>query len=361
MFELNDNILVYPVDRGILSVIKSTENYLNINISQLVSLESWGHNGECYSCARGMVEISHDFHEGLNHCTTVWIVDSWNDLDFYKYIEPKIRLAVNNGKRIICSRYLTTLEKTVLSDIEIFYVEYSSINSLINNDSRVYEIRTPVIFVMSTTEFCNQFFIETAIYAELRNRGYNTLLISSQKEGVLFGGCSVPDFMFNNDYPENKKIIGFNHYTYSLEIEQKPDVIVIGVPGAAMPYNHQYVSDFGVIAYEISEAVKPDFSVLSHPCMPYYDTFFKGIDKCLQGRLGVSIDIHSLSPYALDFYEPAPVKRLAYLSVDASHVHSTIEKLSTENLLNLNTMTGISSAIDKMISQLSDGTSSIII
>jgi len=124
-----------------------------------------------------------------------------------------------------------------------------------------------------------------------------------------------------------------------------------------MPFHHRLSADFGIIAYEISEAVKSDFTVLLSPCGLYDVEFFEGVEKSLYGRLGVPVDVHSLSPYALDMSEASFDKHLSYLSVDDSYVQETVEKIAYEKLLNLNNERGIAFAVDKLVDKLSGGTS----
>jgi len=353
MIGVEDRVLVYPVDKGNLSIVKSSANYPNVRIHRLVSLESWGYEGESCKCHESMVEISHDYEGSLNDCNVVWIVDSWNELNFIRFVEPAIRLASQKGKRIVCSRYLLESEKASLSDMGITYVDYSSPSLTLSRDDRIQEIRTPVAYVMSSAEFCNQFYIETALCAELRDRNYKAILISSCKESIVFGNESIPDFMFQSKYGENEKVLALNQFIRHLEMKHQPEVIIVGVPGAAMPYDHRYSSDFGIIAYEVSESVKPDFTILSSPCMPYDTGYFEGIEKSINGRLGIVVDVHSLSPYALDFNETSVEKCLAYLSVDDLHNQETIKRIDYDNLLDLNNMSGITSVADRLVNKLS--------
>jgi len=222
MFEADDKILVYPVDRESLQIIKSTANYPSIRLCRLVSPESWGHCGDSYMCADGMVEISHRYEDGLSDCSTVWIVDSWNELDFNQFIKPAIKLAFEKGKRVVCSRKISKAEKALLSDINVTYIGYSSFIKTIKRGDRVQEIRTPLVLVMSNTEFCNQFFVETAICAELRNRGYESILISSLREGIAFEQYTIPSSMFRSEYSENEKVIAMNQYIRHAEVTHKP-------------------------------------------------------------------------------------------------------------------------------------------
>jgi len=358
MFSANDRVLVYPVDRESLALIKSTENYINVYIQRLISPVSWGHEGEKHKCSSGLVEVSCDYEDSLDDCTAVLIVDSWNKLDFKKFIKPAITIAHEKGKRIVCSRSLTASEKTEISNFDVAYVELSLFSSPISPDDRVNETSAPVISVMSSTEYCNQLYIETALCTELRKRGYKTLLISSQKEGAILGEYTIPNFMFSSSYNENDKVLAMNNYVCNLESIHQPDIIIIGIPGAAMSYDYQYSSDFGILAYEISEAIKSDFSILSSPCMPYDVEFFKKVEKVIYGRLGTYIDIHSLSPYTID--STSSEKNLSYLSVDEIYISDIIYRLGYDKLMNLNSMNGILLAFSKIVDKFTDNMSSLI-
>jgi len=128
-----------------------------------------------------------------------------------------------------------------------------------------------------------------------------------------------------------------------------------------MPYSHQYSFDFGIIAYEISESVKSDFTILISPCMQYNSEYFKDIEENLRCRLGVDINVHSLSTYSLDSNEPFIGKSFAFLTLDDLYVQKTIEQINYENLLNLNSKDGITKAVNKLIFALSDSSSSLIV
>ena len=316
--------------------------------------------GEDYKCSGGMVRVSHDFEAGLDDCSVVWMVDSWNELEFHRFIEPSFRLATDKGKRIVCSRDLSTEEKALVSKYDFIYVEYSSFKPKVSLDDRVQEVRTPVIYVMSSTENCNQFYIESAICAELRDRGYEALLISSRKESAAFGQYSIPNFMFNKDCSENEKVVALNYYIRYLEMKNNPEVIVIGVPGAAIPYSSNYSSDFGILAYEFSEAVKPDYTILSSPCMPYDIGYYEGIEETIHSRLGVRIDTHSLSRFALDFNDPSGKKSIGYLSVGECYIRDMIKQIKYNKLFDLSNKCGITSEVDRLISKLSNAATSII-
>jgi peptide maturation system protein (TIGR04066 family) len=360
MVDKDERILVFPVDRESLPLIRSADNYSSVFINHLVSPKSWGHEGEFFCNNNRDIIVSHDYENAMEDCTTVWIVDSWNELEFTQFILPVFLSASEKRKKIVCFRCLSIEEEAVLKDLDVCYVTRSTPTITLTPESRVQEIRTPVVYVLSSTENNNQLYIETALSDELRGREYKTLLVSSSKACVVFGDHSIPDFIFCNRYSENEKVLAMNQVIRCLEATHQPDIFVIGIPGAALPNDYRYSTDFGILAYELSEAVRPDFAVLSSPCMLYDTDFFKGIEESLLGRLGVSIDIHSLSPYALDYAGITNEKRIGYLSLDDAYVQNTINQIAYNTLLNLNRRDGISLAVDRLINKLSGGAGALI-
>lgn len=349
---------MFPVDRESFSLMQSAKYYPHIHIHKLVSIASWGYIGDKYQCSDEYIEVSCDLEGCLKECSVIWIVDSWNHADFNNVIKPAIQLAVKQGKRVICSKILDESERELISGYSVFYIQHTQFSHDVSIDDRVQEVRTPVVYVMSSTEYCNQLFIETALTFNLRNRGYNVLFISSLKESVAFNEYTIPDFMYSERCSENRKILSLNRYVCHLEMKHHPDLIVMGIPGVAMSYDYRFASDFGIIAYEISEAVKPDFAILSSPSLSYEMHDFNRIEEALFGRLGVSVNIHTLSYNALDFFTNE--MSLSYLTVDEAYTNEIIARIGYKKLLNLNEEAGITLASDRVINFFSDSSSSVL-
>ena len=82
----------------------------------------------------------------------------------------------------------------------------------------------------------------------LNNLDYKVCVVSSRTNAELFGIHSFPEFMLQHNLDESSKIINFNHYIKELEVSEKPEIIIIGVPGGIMPvsekHSDNYIPDF---------------------------------------------------------------------------------------------------------------------
>ena len=63
----------------------------------------------------------------------------------------------------------------------------------------------------------DKFYTEMSIYNFFKSKGYNTKLIGTKSYSGLFNVNTFPEFMFNNRYSNEEKIIKFNHYIKVLE------------------------------------------------------------------------------------------------------------------------------------------------
>lgn len=55
--------------------------------------------------------------------------------------------------------------------------------------------------------------------------------------------------------PSEQKIILYNHFIKKIEQEEKPEVIILGVPEGIMPISKFQAGYFGICAFEILNAV----------------------------------------------------------------------------------------------------------
>ena len=53
----------------------------------------------------------------------------------------------------------------------------------------------------------------------------------------------------HSEYTEREKIIGFNKYVKMLYMLERPDVLVIGVPGGAFSFDEYFDNNFGITNY----------------------------------------------------------------------------------------------------------------
>ena len=94
-----------------------------------------------------------------------------------------------------------------------------------------------MVFVASVIENTNKFDVQLGLRKFLQEEGYKVSQIGTKEYCELFGFHAIPEFMYANQLSEADKIVWFNRICKSIELQEKPDIFIIGVPGATMVFN----------------------------------------------------------------------------------------------------------------------------
>lgn len=306
MTDTKKRLLIYPYDFQAAPIVRYRELINDYEISNLVSPKGWcvaGKDAGAMDMTPPVnMEIENDFDTALNSCDAVLFSDTVGVGDFNKMIKPKLIQAAKAGKDILCQAMLDeALANQIKAECEQNSREfrhlgekdkngekYRSIAESIDDDLK--EIMTPVIFVLGLLEKTGKFDLQLAIRKELTKIGYKVGQVGTRNNCDLFGFHSFPKFMFSTDLTESEKIRLFNRYIKEIEVKEQPEVIVIGVPGGVMPYSKTLTANFGVTAFEISHAVKPDAVIMALHDGEYQTDTFDSLSKMCIYRYGYEID-----------------------------------------------------------------------
>ena len=333
---------VYPFDRDFVPVFHSKELLKSIEIVSLISLPGWGYTDGIGISSKETHPVICDFEIGIEMCDVLWICDSWNTCPFEQFILPAVRNAVEKQKKIFLTRNLTPTEiskiRVIAGDSLLTLEEYQEekIPQTTQSNRLLSRIDTPVIYVAGVAQNTKKFEIQATLKGRLEQDGYNVLWLSSRKEALLMGGHSLPSFLLQNEISENRKILSFNNYVCCLEKEEKPSVILIGIPGSIMLYSKKYSHDFGILGYEMLQAIEPDCLVLGSLYFPYCDvTYFEGIERAIENKFDIPVDVHVLSEFTLDKSESLSAKEMTYLTLDESFVENIVKKMDDLRIFSL--------------------------
>lgn len=330
-------LLVYPFDNDFLAAIKHTEFISKYEITKLVSPNGWGFVGkDAGSTGKWKetgIKVEGNFKEALGACDSVLFIDSHLKLDFEKIIYPKILEAIKEKKNILCELKVDDKLKKELAELASnngISCDFLSDNEVWSSPekSEIYNINTPVIFVLGVSERTNKFEIQLALRKRLIKEGYKVSQVGTKKYCELLGFHSMPNFMYGNSLSEPEKITLFNHYIKKMEKEEKPDVIIIGLPGGTMKFNNKYTCNYGIMSYEISQAVIPDAAICSVLYEEYKPAYFENVCKSLQYKLGFKVDCFNLSNYQSDFVRSESSMQMCYTLLDSTAIIQKIENLS---------------------------------
>jgi len=95
------------------------------------------------------------------------------------------------------------------------------------------------------------------------------------------------------------KILLFNRYVKRLEVAEKPDIIILGVPGAVQNLSEKFTMGFAVTPYLTFNAVLVDYLILCS-FFEISEDFFCKISTMCEYKFGCPVDCFHISDVIVD-------------------------------------------------------------
>ena len=346
----NKKVLVYPYDSEFSPILRNKDMFSGYDVIGLVSPGGWGMSGKDAGIAddgdKLNLIVSNDFDDMLPLCDSVFFSEAVLPLDFDRYILPKVIKGAEQGKEILFFRKMEKKHRATLEEVCVknnvgfmSYDNYGDVNFAQNEFDVLHKINTPIIFVAGVYERTQKFEIQLSLRERLSSMGYKVSQVGSRGYCELLGFHSFPKFMYSSSVGEEKKIFQFNNYIKSIETNENPDVIIIGIPGGVMRLNDTFTSRFGILAYEVSQAVTPDAAILSTLYEDFNPEYFQKLTTSIKYKLGIDISCYNLSNLQFDWSESKDNNKEYYLSLESSFIDQkkvNYDKLETPifNILN---------------------------
>ncbi|MCX7921764.1 MAG: TIGR04066 family peptide maturation system protein [Clostridia bacterium] len=329
-----ENLMIYPFDSQSSPLLRYCNLLDQYSITAVVSPNGWGMSGKDVGIADGGsnigITIDRDFDGKLGLCDTVLFTEASALLDFKIFIYPKIQKAIAAGKNIICLMDIenATVEqlREVCDNKGVYFKKFSPTEDLNPyneknvKDTQLLKINVPVIFVLGMAERTQKFEIQLSLRENLINAGYRVSQVGTRHYCEMFGFHSFPKFMYSCSITESDKIIMFNHFIKHIELTEKPDVVIVGIPGGVIPFNNKFTNNFGILAYEISNAVTPDASILSVLYDDYKEEHFERLSTSIRYKLGLDVDCFNLSNIKFDWNASNIENKMIHLTVSTNFV-----------------------------------------
>lgn len=308
-----NNVAIYPYDFEFLPVLKNRNLLKDINIKYLVAPTGFGlENKDGYyfddSDKTGFIIKSELTKEELEDIDAIWITETIQKLSFDDF-KTAIKKICVYGKKILCTANLNDVNKEELekacinNNVELITTkDYIHKYNMINNESVQYsldseKINTPIITVMGVSPMTQKFDIQLYLRREFLKKGFTVSQIGTKPLCETMGFYSMPDYFFNNKYTEVDKILLFNKFVKEIEIRENPDVIIIGIPDCIVPLTEKHHFNYGIQAYEIFNAIRPDYTILSLLDGLYNDEFFEQMEKLCNYKFNIELDGLFISKY----------------------------------------------------------------
>lgn len=275
---MDKKLMVYPFNKRISVIARYAQLLNGYVLTAVVSPKNYGYEGKDASCIDGGelvgIAITSSFQEGLDQCDSILFSASTflTDLNYY---EEKIGDAVNRGKEVLITKELAgdfiSDQRSIPAGVKV--LGGNSVKKKISYDETKYirEISVPVMTILQVGDFCNGFDTQLLMAEKFEKEGYRVSKISSSALGKLFGIHMLPDYIYEHHMSYEDKIVNFNNFLISITEDEKPDILLLEIAEAILPYNDRITNHFGVIPTIIAKAVLADVSILNL----YYDIYDK--------------------------------------------------------------------------------------
>ncbi len=240
---------------------------------------------------------SSNLEEMIQQCDRVLFLEDYRGCRKEKYYEV-LEKAIAAGKEIVLVPQLKKEldlepygERCVFLQKELMTgVKPSSLK-----EKEKYPVEIPVVAVMGLGKHCNKFENQILMKKMFEEKGYRVAWFSSNPLGVLFGGNTLPEFLFEESVPFEEKIFRLNHLMYGLSRDGAADVCIIGVPEGVSEFEKYEYHHFAEYALVIGNAVPVDSSVLcSYFLRQPIESEIDNIIRHIYEKFGIPIDMVSI-------------------------------------------------------------------
>lgn len=354
-----EQVAIYPYNESYAPVVRHQKLMRDMRIKSLISPKGWGLNGECIKTIDVEYLVSDNFLSEIESCTAVWFVEDDNIPLPSKTLKEKLNDALKQNKKIIYTRSSNfedeDIKKIIQTGKEIRIQSEYTFPEI--RSKACFNIKTPVIFVLGLSENTDKFEVQLALREQFIQNGYKVSSISSRRDSAILGMHPLPSWLLDDSTSETNKIISYNHLIKNIELDENPEVIIIGIPGGVFPFSKSIHNYFGISTYEISNAVTCDCAVF---CSPYLDysldmSYFSRMSTEVNRKFGFTIDHFHIAARTYDYVFAQPFEEtFSWITLDEQFIDEKIEKYESENVYNLLKTTAISELTSKIIDQLSE-------
>ena len=246
------------------------------------------------------------------------------------YLKNLLLVTFQKKKKIFLSKEieLFCLQDSELSTEIVFYNNgFLNKETLEKANEKIFELRTPIVFVTGILEHMDKFSLFLAIVQGVKEKGLKVLAFGSKAEAQFWNLRSIPEYMFGGQIQEKDKIILFNHYIKKLEILEEPDLIIMCIPGEIGRYDNDAVGNLGVMLWLLKQIAPPDYLFCSIPFSHYSLQDLENLKKYIQNTAGVCCNSLHLSNKMINKVQTQRKGDMHFIRIRRSEIEKEIKKL----------------------------------
>ncbi|MEK4519624.1 TIGR04066 family peptide maturation system protein [Paenibacillus sp. FSL H8-0122] len=232
-----------------------------------------------------------------------------------------ITIAEQNDKTII---YVPELMALLSNHSMDSWISLGPERTVKLNNKTILNVDVPVIMILGMGENCGKLNTQLDLCDFFHQKGYRASLISSNPLTQLLGYHTLPSTLDSPELTFSEQVGTVNAYVKCIESIEHPDVMILAVPGGIFKYSESIPNGYGYLPYLISNAVKPDITILSLYCGNYEETHLNEIQNTCLYRYGAKANYFHISQKVCEYSFETGL--LNYFSVDLSYLTEEIIK-----------------------------------
>lgn len=234
-----------------------------------------------------------DYESFVRQCKCIYLLEGFELFSLKPYLEI-LRIAKENKVNCFVS---PVVQKRLLDETETENDWFQTIkcdHSYTEKEmyNRVRELEAPVIMVYGLGEHSGKFECMLRLKQTIDNEGYDGAFLSGNSVGALAGIGCYPEELFSENISHHNKVLLLNKFLFNLDQEQKPDVIVLSVPGGTVSLSEGTHNFYCELPLVFSSAVTADAGILCCYLSPERTKeFYRSAESHIDHRYGFPMDL----------------------------------------------------------------------
>jgi len=329
-----ERIIFFPYHPDLKTVINHKDALRDYEIIGFISFKEDKSLVHALNQALELEDMPYD--KLLHDCDAIILLDYKAD-KYYQVIED----AVGHQKEI----FITPLAQSQL-DLDKYREQYQLLELLPDDmedikeeferrqEIMLHDIDVPVVGVIGQGKHCDKFENQLLLKHVLEQE-YETITVTSNALGVLFGCYTIPSFLYENrSFPE--KVAKFNYYIKKISKQGIPDVIVLGIPEGIMPFERHEFHHFAEYPLIASNALSIDIALLCTYFMhgPKLEYGLGKLIEFCQNKFDIPIGAIAISRTAFEI--PDEAEKIFFEFLDEPYLSKYYPDLRSINLPMIN-------------------------
>ncbi len=308
-----ESAIVYPYNLLFAPVLRLLQKQGKFDIKSAVTIGMfYQENADASYIDEGAsvgIPLKSDLSSELSFADVmIWAYyDYSNNRILFDRVKESIVYALKKKKRIICCQRLTSEERAFFEcfskaqGCDFLYMVNTTNERCFSSGSTICDsLDVPLIVVSGIYHHCQVFDAVCSLFDLFQKDNYTISAIAPSSSAEVLGMHSFPAF-FQSSMPECEKMKQFRETVAEIQSKEKPDAMIVGIPNNLLMLNGKYPGDYGLMAYEVFNAIHPDFSIVCVDCNTYSPMFETQLLSLMKYRYNADVDAICISNIGVNY------------------------------------------------------------